>query len=142
MELPRLGAFSSSRLSFARSLIRKMGRQRWQVTQTRFDLDANGYGEVIYRIQTPQARYHVVIFSRYLDDANRSDRVIAEAWDLTFGLVEGDVEDELMASLSENVPLQEAGRQHSNLLVISRANRSMRNFSSFIEQLSPRATAV
>jgi len=136
MELPRLGAFSSSRLSFARSLIRKMARQRWQVTQTRFDLDADGYGEVIYRIQTPQARYHVVIFSRYLDDAQRSDRVIAEAWDLTFGLVEGDVEDDLMASLSENVPLQEAGRQHPNLLVISRANRSVRNFSSFVEQLS------
>lgn len=136
MELPRLGAFSSSRLSFARSLIRKMARQRWQVTQTRFDLDADGYGEVIYRIQTPQARYHVVIFSRYLDDTQRSDRVIAEAWDLTFGLVEGDVEDDLMASLSENVPLQEAGRQHPNLLVISRANRSVRNFSSFVEQLS------
>ena len=136
MELPRLGAFSSSRLSFARSLIRKMARQRWRVTQTRFDLDADGYGEVIYRIQTPQARYHVVIFSRYLDDALRSDRVIAEAWDLTFGLVEGDVEDDLMASLSENVPLQEAGRQHPNLLVISRANRSVRNFSSFVDQLS------
>ena len=136
MELPRLGAFSSSRLSFARSLIRKMARQRWQVTQTRFDLDADGYGEVIYRIQTPQARYHVVIFSRYLDDAHRSDRVIAEAWDLTFGLVEGDVEDDLMMSLAENVPLQEAGRQHPNLLVISRANRSVRNFSSFVEQLS------
>ena len=136
MELPRLGAFSSSRLSFARSLIRKMARQRWQVTQTRFDLDADGYGEVIYRIQTPQARYHVVIFSRYLDDAQRSDRVIAEAWDLTFGLVEGDVEDDLMASMSENGPVQEAGRQHPNLLVISRANRSVRNFSSFVEQLS------
>jgi hypothetical protein len=136
MELPRLGAFSSSRLSFARSLIRKMARQRWQVTQTRFDLDADGYGEVIYRIQTPQARYHVVIFSRYLDDALRSDRVIAEAWDLTFCLVEGDVENDLMASLSENVPLQEAGRQHPNLLVISRANRSVRNFTSFVEQLS------
>ena len=136
MELPRLGAFSSSRLSFARSLIRKMARQRWQVTQTRFDLDADGYGEVIYRIQTPQARYHVVIFSRYLDDAQRSDRVIAEAWDLTFGLVEGDVEDDLMVSMSENIPLQEAGRQHPNLLVISRANRSVRNFSSFVEQLS------
>jgi hypothetical protein len=136
MELPRLGAFSSSRLSFARSLIRKMARQRWQVTQTRFDLDSDGYGEVIYRIQTPQARYHVVIFSRYLDDALRSDRVIAEAWDLTFCLVEGDVENDLMASLSENVPLQEAGRQHPNLLVISRANRSVRNFTSFVEQLS------
>ena len=136
MDLPRLGAFSSSRLSFAPSLIRKMARQRWQVTQTRFDLNADGYGEVIYRIQTPQARYHVVIFSRYLDDAQRSDRVIAEAWDLTFGLVEGDVEDDLMMSLSENVPLQEAGRQHPNLLVISRANRSVRNFSSFVEQLS------
>lgn len=136
MELPRLGAFSSSRLSFARALIRKMGRQRWQITQSRFDLDANGYGEVIYRIQTPQARYHVVIFSRHLDDADRSDRVIAEAWDLTFGLVEGDVEEDLMESLSENIPLQEAGRQHPNLLVISRANRSVRNFSSFVDQLS------
>lgn len=135
MELPRLGSLSSSRLSFARSLIRKMSRQRWQITQTRFDLDADGYGEVIYRIQTPQARYHVVIFSRYLDDADRSDRVIAEAWDLTFGLVEGDVEDDLMASLSENIPLQEAGRQHPNLLVISRANRSVRNFSEFVAQL-------
>jgi hypothetical protein len=136
MELARLGSFSSSRLSFARTLIRKMARQRWQITQARFDLDANGYGEVIYRIQTPQARYHVVIFSRHLDDADRSDRVIAEAWDLTFGLVEGDVEDDLMDSLSENIPLQEAGRQHPNLLVISRANRSVRNFSSFVEQLS------
>ena len=136
MDLLRLGSLSSSRLSFSRSLIRKMGRQRWQIFQTRFELDANGYGEVIYRIQTPYSRYHVIIFSRELDDASRSDRVIADAWDLTFGLVEGDVEDTLMASLSENVPLQEAGRQHPKLLVISRANRSVRNFSSFVEQLS------
>ena len=113
-----------------------MGRQRWQITQTRFDLNADGYGEVIYRIQTPQSRYHVVIFSRFLKDDDRSDRVIAEAWDLTFGLVEGDVEEDLMASLSENIPLQEAGRQHPNLLVISRANRSVRNFSEFVERLS------
>jgi hypothetical protein len=136
MDLLRLGSLSSSRLSFSRSLIRKMGRQRWQIFQTRFDLDEHGYGEVIYRIQTPYARYHVVIFSRELDDAHRSDRVIADAWDLTFGLVEGDVEDTLMASLSENVPLQEAGRQHAKLLVISRANRSVRNFSAFVDQLS------
>ena len=71
-----------------------------------------------------------------LEDVQRSDRVIAEAWDLTFGLVEGDVEASLMTALAENVPLQEAGRQHPRLLVISRANRSVRNFSAFIDSLS------
>ena len=136
MDLNRLGSLTSSRLSFSRSLIRKMARQRWQIFQTRFELDEQGYGEVIYRVQTPYARYHVVIFSRALDDSQRSDRVIAEAWDLTFGLVEGDVEASLMTALAENVPLQEAGRQHPRLLVISRANRSVRNFSTFIDCLS------
>lgn len=136
MDLQRLGALSSTRLSFSRSLIRKMGRQRWQIVRAKFDLDELGYGEAIYRIQTPYARYHVVIFAKALADSERSDRVIAEAWDLTFGLVEGDVEKSLMASLAENVPLQEAGRQHPKLLVISRANRSVRNFSACVDSLS------
>ena len=94
------------------------------------------HGEVIYRVQTPNGRYHVVIFSQPLDDALRSDRVIADAWDITFGLVEGDVEESLMESLAENIPLQEAGRQHPRLLVISRANKSLRNFDNFVNQLA------
>ena len=95
-----------------------------------------GHGETIYRITTPSSQYHVVVFAQALDDELRSDRVIAEAWDVTFCLVEGEVTDELRQSMALNVPLQEAGRQHPQLLVISRANKSVRNFDHFVEALS------
>ena len=87
-------------------------------------------------ITTPSSQYHVVVFAQALDDELRSDRVIAEAWDVTFCLVEGEVTDELRQSMALNVPLQEAGRQHPQLLVISRANKSVRNFDHFVEALS------
>lgn len=136
MRLERLGSLHATRLSFVRTLVRQMARQRWQVSRERFDLDANGHGTAIYRLQTPHGRYHGVMFAQPLDDAKRSDRVIAEAWDVTFGLVEGDVDDSLLAQMAANVPLQEAGRQHPCVLVLSRANKSLRNFAHFIEALA------
>ncbi|WP_416138448.1 hypothetical protein ACM26W_18635 [Halomonas sp. HK25] len=136
MQLERLGSLHATRLSFVRSLVRQMARQRWQISRVRFDLDANGHGTAIYRLQTPHGRYHGVMFAQPLDDAHRSDRVIAEAWDVTFGMVEGDVDDSLLAQMAANVPLQEAGRQHPRVLVLSRANKSLRNFAHFVEALS------
>lgn len=136
MNLERLGSLHASRLSFTRSLIRQMARQRWHISSTRFDLNAEGHGVAIYRLQTPHGRYHGVIFSQPLEDAARSDRVIAEAWDITFGVVEGDVDAALLEQMAMNVPLQEAGRQHPRLLVLSRANKSLRNFNHFVEALS------
>ena len=136
MNLERLGSLSPSRLSFARTLLRHMREERWSVERVEFHLDADGHGETIYRITTPSSHYHVVIFAQALDDELRSDRVIAEAWDVTFCLIEGDVTDELRRSMALNVPLQEAGRQHPKLLVISRANKSVRNFDHFIDALS------
>lgn len=136
MRLERLGSLHACRLSFVRTLMRQMGRQRWQVSRVRFDLDENGYGIAVYRLQTPHGRYHGVMFSQALDDDRRSDRVIADAWDVTFGLVEGDVDDSLLAQMAANVPLQEAGRQHPRVLVLSRANKSLRNFTHFVEALA------
>ena len=136
MNLERLGSLSPSRLSFARTLLRHMREEQWSVERVEFNLDADGHGETIYRIITPTRNYHVVIFAQALDDELRSDRVIAEAWDVTFCLIEGDITDELRRSMALNVPLQEAGRQHPKLLVISRANKSVRNFDHFIDALS------
>ena len=136
MDLERLGSFSPTRLSFARRLTRMMFEQKWQVSCTQFALDASGHGSAVYRLQTPTHRYHVVIFSQHLEDDQRTDRVIAEAWDLTFCLVEGEVDSELMSAMAANVPLQEAGRQHPKLLVISRANKSMRNYEAFVSALA------
>jgi len=136
MKLERLGSMFASRLSFVRSLMRKMIAERWQVVNTQFDLDSDGHGLAVYRITTPENCYHCVIFCRELPAELRSDRVIAEAWDVTFAMVEGEVETSLLEQMEANVPLQEAGRQHPRVLVLSRANKSLRNFSQFVEALS------
>lgn len=136
MNLVRLGSLHASRLSFARSLVRLMAREDWTVTTVRDELDEQGHGVVIYRLETPHHTYHGVVFSQHLDPERRSDRVIAEAWDVTFALVEGAVDDSLLEQMASNVPLQEAGRQHPRLLVLSRANKSLRNFDHFVEALA------
>lgn len=136
MRLERLGSMFASRLSFVRSLMRKMITEQWQITNTVFDLNPKGHGLAVYRVATPTNCYHCVIFSRDLAPEERSDRVIAEAWDVTFALIEGEVENSLLEQMAANVPLQEAGRQHPRVLVLARANKSLRNFSQFLAALA------
>ena len=136
MDLERLGSHFQSRLSFVRSSMRRMMNGQWRIQCTCFDLDAEGFGTAIYRIDTASAHYHCVIFSTYLPPEKRSDRVIADQWDVTFVLVAGDVDEQQLADLRRNVPLQEAGRFDSRVLVLSRANRSLRNFERFLEALA------
>jgi hypothetical protein len=136
MDLERLGSHFQSRLSFVRSSMRKMMNEQWRIERTRFDLDAEGFGTAIYRIDTASAHYHCVIFSMYLPPEKRSDRVIADQWDVSFVLLAGDVDEPQLADLRRNVPLQEAGRFDARVLVLSRANRSLRNFERFLGALA------
>jgi hypothetical protein len=136
MDLERLGSHFQSRLSFVRSSMRRMMNEQWRIQRTCFDLDAEGFGTAIYRIDTASAHYHCVIFSMYLPPEKRSDRVIADQWDVSFVLLAGDVDEQQLADLRRNVPLQEAGRFDSRVLVLSRANRSLRNFERFLEALA------
>lgn len=136
MDLSRLGSIHQSRLSFMRTLVRRIMRERWQIEMCRCDLDQNGYGTVIYRITTPNKSYNFVLFSNYLSAEERNDRVIASKWDLTMALVDGEVDDVYLETLRENVPLQEAGRVDSRVFVLSRANRSARNFDYVVDQLA------
>ncbi|MFT5719832.1 MAG: hypothetical protein ACI9W6_000120 [Motiliproteus sp.] len=136
MDLKRLGALHQSRLSFMRTLVRRIMRERWQIEAARFDLDAKGYGTVVYEIKAPQGLFSFVIFSDYLSPEDRNDRVIATQWDLAMALVEGRVEDTYLQTLRQNVPKQEAGRVDSRVFVLSRANRSARNFDYVVGQLA------
>lgn len=136
MALPRLGSLFQSRLSFTRSLVRQMIGQRWRIETERFALDDDGYGDAVYRIHTPGGLYSFVLFSRYLDPALRSDRVIAQQWDLAFALCEGELTEAQLEQLATNVPRQEAGRCSAQVLTLSRANRSQRNFEAVIARLA------
>lgn len=136
MDLARLGSLHQSRLSFSRTLIRQMIRERWQISSERFELDDNGYGEAVYHVATPHGDATFVIFAQALDPAQRSDRVTAEAWDLAFALVDGRASDADIDALRDNVPRQEAGRCPSQVLTLSRANRSGRMFERVVNALT------
>ena len=136
MQLERLGSFHQSRLSFMRTLVRRMTSENWQISSPIFDLDEQGYGTVVYQVEAKYGTFSFVLFSHYLDPENRNDRVIANQWDLTMALCEGTVDAEQLEFLRLNVPKQEAGRVDSRVLVLSRANRSERTFDYVVNELT------
>lgn len=132
----RLGAMHQTRLSFARCILRKMSREQWRVQQQEWQLSPQGYGHAIYRVLSPANRYHLVVFCDEIADHERNDRVIAEKWDVTFALIEGDIQSGTLRELRENIPLQEAGRNSSKVLILARANKSVRIFEHIIDSLA------
>jgi hypothetical protein len=136
MDAERLGAMHQTRISFVRTLLRKIDREQWTLKTYLWDLDDNGYGQVIYRLQTAEHVYHLVVFCNELADDERNDRVIAQKWDVTFGLVYGEIGQELLDQLKANVPLQEAGRNSNMVMVLARANKSVRVFEHTVSRLA------
>ncbi|MEM7081736.1 MAG: hypothetical protein AAF465_03300 [Pseudomonadota bacterium] len=136
MDPSRLGAHYPTRLSFMRVLTRKLIQDKWVIDRSHFHLGPDGNGEVHYTITTPNDHFTFVAFIHALDDDERSDRVIAERWDLTATLCGGAVSAEHLQKLRENVPLQEKGRLDSRSIVLTRANKSSRNFEYVVAQLA------
>ena len=136
MRLDRMGSFHQSRLSFMRVLLRRLKRNNWRFDRPKFDIDENGVGVALYRAIGPERTYTLVAFSHDLPDEKRSDRVIADAWDSTFTLFDGEVTDAEILRLKNNVPLQEAGRISEREFTLSRANKSVRMFDYVKDCLS------
>ena len=136
MDLERLGSLYPYKYSFMRMLLRRAMNERWRITQSEFELDDDGIGHAVYEVKTSNAHFSFVAFSHYLDPDSRCDRVIAEAWDMTATLCEGSVDDKRLEFLRANVPLQEKGRLDANCIVLSRANKSARNFQYVVDCLA------
>jgi len=136
MRLSRMGSFHQTRISFMRSLLRRIAKENWQLTRPLFDLDDDGYGTVVYRVETPSQVCSLVAFSHELRPEERTDRVIAEKWDATFALMLGEPTTGDIERLRDNVPRQEAGRVSATECVLSRANRSVRLFEHVVDCLA------
>ncbi|CZF86390.1 hypothetical protein [Grimontia marina] len=136
MDPYRLGAMHQTRLSFVRSLLRKMESEQWKIECVQWDIATDGFGTAVYELKTPNGVYQLVVFSTAIADEERNDRVIAEKWDVTMALVKGRVNQRELDRLRQNVPLQEAGRNTTQVLVLSRANKSVRVFEHVIEALA------
>ena len=136
MRLARMGSGHPTRLSFLRTLLRRLGSSEWQIDRPVWNVDASGVGHGVYRVKSDTRTYSLVAFAHDLPDDMRSDRVIATAWDATFTLFDGEPTPEDIARLADNVPYQEAGRISSKELTLARANRSVRLFKHVVDALS------
>ncbi|MFY0619952.1 hypothetical protein [Shimia sp.] len=136
MRLERLGSLHQCRMSFMRTLLRRLAGDQWQFTRPHFDIDATGVGYAVYTAAGPERSYSLVAFAHDLPDEKRSDRVIADAWDATFTLFDGVPDSQDIARLKQNVPLQEAGRISEKELSLSRANRSVRLWDHVVSELA------
>ena len=134
MTLSRLGSFYQSKLSFLRSFIREF--KDWEFKTEHFNLDNNGYGEIVYSLNFEEKHYSLICFANDLDDSERSDRVIATKWDSSFVLFDGIPKQEDIQRLKNNVPLQEQGRTTFKELALSRANKSVRTFEHVVNALA------
>ena len=136
MKLSRMGSRYPSRLSFSRSMLRRLINDNWEIHKTKFDLDKDGYGTVVYEIIINKQTYSLVCFSAFLDDKDRSDRVIASKWDTAYTLHVGKLSDQDLNRLKKTIPLQESGRNSPDELILSRANKSVRLFQYVVDCLS------
>ncbi|MEZ5658382.1 MAG: hypothetical protein R3E83_07565 [Burkholderiaceae bacterium] len=136
MRLARLGSHHASRLSFARVLLRDLVAADALIDRPHHALDEHGYGSVVYRVRAGDECYSLCCFSTPLAPEQRTDRVIAQAWDASFVLFDGEPDAAQLARLQANAPLQEAGRFAATDLVLSRANRSVRLFDHVVQSLA------
>ena len=136
MQLERMGSSFQTRLSFMRQLLRRMRRENWQFKRLRLDLDAKGCGVGVYACHGPDRSYSLVAFMHDISPEQRTDRVIADAWDATFSLYDGVPDDADIERLRSQTPYQEAGRFTASELTLARANKSMRLFEHVVERLA------
>ena len=136
MRLARMGASHPTRLSFLRSMLRRAGAENWRITRPVWSIGQDGFGHAVYRVDTPDSTLSLVAFSTYLAPENRTDRVIAEAWDTSYVLYDGIPDAAEIERLSKVAPRQEAARYTERDLTLSRANKSVRLFDHLVDALS------
>jgi hypothetical protein len=136
MKLDRLGSFHQTRLSFSRQLIDELISNNWKTEIIKWNINSIGTGNAVIKISSKQKIYSLVVFCHQINDDERSDRVIAEKWDMTFSLFLGIPSKEELDEMSKNLKIQELGRHLPKQLTLSRANKSVRVFNSVLNNLS------
>ena len=135
MRLSRMGSMFPTRLSFLRSLMRRLAAEQAEVIQREWQMCENGFGHGVFSVDLGGYTYSLVAISTDLPPELRTDRVIATAWDSAYVLFDGIPDADDIARIKANAPLQEAGRFGPRDLILSRANKSVRLFAHVAEAL-------
>lgn len=135
MRLARMGSMFPTRLSFLRSMIRRLAQENAQITRPVWKMDKGGFGYAVYTLRFGGHEYSLVAISTDLPPELRTDRVIATAWDSAYVLYDGVPDADEIARIAAAAPKQEAARFTERDLVLSRANKSVRLFAHVVQAL-------
>ena len=135
MRLARMGSMFPSRLSFLRTLIRRLAAEKVQIARPVWEMDSGGFGHAVYTLRLGGYEYSLVAVSTDLPPDQRTDRVIATAWDSAYVLYDGIPDAAEIARILASAPKQEAARFTERDLILSRANKSVRLFTHVVQAL-------
>ncbi|MGJ8628217.1 MAG: hypothetical protein ACSHXB_14750 [Sulfitobacter sp.] len=135
MRLARMGSMFPTRLSFLRSLMRRLATDQITIKRPVWHMDAEGFGHAVYCVRLGGYEYSLVAVSTDLPPEMRTDRVIATAWDTAYVLYDGIPDASEIARITAAAPLQEAARFTERDLILSRANKSVRLFAHVTQAL-------
>ena len=135
MRLARMGAMFPTRLSFLRTLMRRLAAENVELRRTTWQMCEAGFGHAVYVLDLGGHAYSLVAVSTDLPAEMRTDRVIATAWDTAYVLYDGVPDARELARICEAAPRQEAARFTERDLVLSRANKSVRLFDHVVSRL-------
>lgn len=130
------GSVRPTRYSFSRTLLRRAARDRWTVSETKADLNDKGEGEVVFEVSIGAETFSFFALTKTIDESSHTDRVIAERWEISAVLCEGNLDGPLLDKLRHEVPLQENARLDPRVLVLTRGNRSVRFFQYLVDTLA------
>jgi len=135
MRLRRMGAAFPTRLSFLRTLLRRLAADNATVTRPIWRMTPEGFGHATYQVRLGGHDYTLVAVATDLPAEQRTDRVIATAWDTSYVLYDGIPTEAELARIVTDAPRQEAARFGPRDLVLSRANKSVRLFDHVVAAL-------
>ena len=135
MRLSRMGCMFPNRLSFLRTLTRALAVHGTPPERHIWEMDAEGYGRAVFTLTLYDHTYSLVALSQPLAPENRSDRVIATAWDAALVRYDGVPTPDEVDRIATQASKQEAGRFNARDLVLSRANKSVRLWTHVVAAL-------
>lgn len=136
MHPERLAACFPGALSFARTLFVRFAETPWKIEKLRVEFDAEGRGELLYRLSDGVSTLHFMVISNNYSAEDKADRSYNMNWDGTAALCEGEWSPEREEFLRREIPKQRFGRLDHQTLAYTRGNRSGRIFDHVVESLA------
>ncbi len=131
-----LGSIKATGLSFARSMVARMVRERWRIRPRDIDVDADGVGHAIYDIDAAGHVMTFAAFSRNEQVPEKEGRLCDTYFDGIGALFQGRTEIARIMAEREQMKKLWGGRTDASVMGWTVTNRSDRYFDATVDALA------